>query len=109
QIPPKKPGRYQLVDSMRLYNVAEVYVLPYATATVTKANGTFELKGIPVGEVQINALLPQTESTEGKTVTVEAGKVTEVTFELPFDRAAYDKKPKPTPLDELPAPGDPRP
>lgn len=109
QIPPKKPGRYQLVDSMRLYNVAEVYVLPYATATVTKADGKFELKGIPVGEVQINALLPQTESTEGKTVKVEAGKVTEVTFELPFDQAAYDKKPKPTPLDELPAPGERRP
>lgn len=109
QITPQKPGRYQLVDSMRLFNTSEVYVLPYATAAVTKADGRFEIKGIPVGEVQVNALLPQTGATEGKTVKVEEGKVTEVTFELAFDQAAYDKMPKPTPLDELPAPGEPRP
>jgi hypothetical protein len=106
QIAPKKPGRFQLVDSMRLFSVAEVFVLPYATIDVTEADGTFEITGIPVGEIQINALLPQTGATDGKAVKIEAGKATVVDFELHFDRAAYDKAPKPTPLDELPAPGE---
>ena len=104
QIAPKKPGHFQLVDSMRLFSVAEVYVLPYPTADVTELDGTFEVEGIPVGEVQINAFLPQTGATVGKTVTVKAGEATVVDFELPFDRKAYDKLPKPTPLDELPGP-----
>lgn len=106
KIAPKKPGRFQLVDSMRLFSVAEAYVLPYATVDVTEMDGRFEIQGIPVGEVQINALLPQSGATVGKKVTVKAGEVTVVDFELPFDRDAYDKAPKPTPLDELPAPGE---
>lgn len=106
QLPPKKPGRFQLVDSMRLYNVAHLFVLPYATMDVTGVDGAFEIEGIPVGEVQINALLPQTGATAEKKVTVHDGKVTEVDFELSFDRTAWEKAPKPTPLDELPAPGD---
>lgn len=106
QIAPQKPGRFQLVDSMRLFSVSEVYVLPYATADVTELDGVFEIKGIPVGEVQVNALLPQTGATLGKTVTVKANETTIVDFELPFDRKEYDKLPKPTPLDELPGPDE---
>lgn len=109
QIAPKKPGHFQLVDSMRLFSVADVYVLPYPTTDVTEVDGTFEVKGIPVGEVQINALLPQTGATVGKTVVVKAGEATIVDFELPFDQEAYDKLPKPTPLDELPGPDEPAP
>ncbi len=109
KLPPKKPGRYKLVDSMRLFNAAELFVLPYATTDVTGLDGTFEIQGIPVGEVQINALLPQTGQTAEKKITIEEGKVTEVDFELSFDRSAWDKAPKPTPLDELPAPGDSEP
>lgn len=106
QIAPKKPGRFQLVDSMRLFSVAEVYVLPYSTADVTELDGAFEISGIPVGEVQVNALLPQTGATSGKTATIKAGETTLVDFELPFDQKAYDKLPKPTPLDELPGPDE---
>jgi hypothetical protein len=104
ELPPKKPGRFKLVDSMRLFSVAEVFVLPYATAAVTDEVGRFEITGIPVGKVKVNALLPQTGAVAAQEVTIEADKVTELKFELSFDRAAYDKKEKPTPLDELPAP-----
>lgn len=111
QIAPKKPGRFQLVDSMRLYSIAEVYVLPYSTADVTELDGVFEISGIPVGnageaQVQVNALLPQTGATVGKTVIIKAGETATVDFELPFDQKEYDKLPKPTPLDELPGPDE---
>ncbi|MEM7395176.1 MAG: hypothetical protein AAF492_22825, partial [Verrucomicrobiota bacterium] len=43
-------------------------------------------------------------ATVNKKVKIEEGKVTEMDLELAFDRAAWDKKPKPTPLDKLPAP-----
>lgn len=104
ELPPKKPGRFKLVDSMRLFNVAEVFVLPYATVAVTDEVGRFEITGIPVGTVKVNALLPETGAVAGQEITIEADKATELKFELTFDRAAYDKKEKPTPLDELPAP-----
>ena len=44
-LPPKKPGRSKLVDSVRLYNVAELFVLPYATTDVTGLDGKFEIAG----------------------------------------------------------------
>lgn len=105
KLPPRKPGRKKLVDSMRLYNVAELFVLPYATFDVTGRDGKFQIDGIPTGKVKINALLPQTGAVEGKEITIEAGKTTEVEFTLSFSREAYDRMEKPTPLDELPAPG----
>ena len=104
QLPPKKPGRFKLVDSMRLYNVAELFVLPYRTVDVTGEDGKFIIKGIPVGKVKINAILPQTGAVSGQEIVIEEGKVTEVELELGFDATIYEKAPKPTPLDELPAP-----
>lgn len=107
EIPPKRPGRHKLVDSMRLYNVAELFVLPYATVDVTGIDGKFEISGIPVGKVKINALLPQTGAVDGKEITISSGEVTEVKFELTFDAEAYEKLEKPVPLDEIPGPKDP--
>jgi hypothetical protein len=105
-LPPKQPGRFKLVDSMRLYNVAELFVLPYATVDVTEIDGKFEITGIPVGKVKINALSPQTGAVDGKEITISADQTTEVNFELSFDKAAYDAAPKATPLDEIPGPRD---
>lgn len=101
-ISPQQPGRFKLVDSMRLYNIAELFVLPYATVDVTDLSGSFEIKGIPTGPVKVNAFLPQTGKVVEKEVTIEEGKVLELEFELPFDRATWDQTPQPTPLDELP-------
>jgi hypothetical protein len=104
ELPPKKPGRYKLVDSMRLFNVSELFVLAYSTMDVTDQQGTFEVTGIPVGKVKVNAFLPQTGAVSSQEIVVEADKVTELSFELAFDLQEYEKKEKPVPLDELPAP-----
>ncbi len=56
---PQAPGRYTLVDSMRIYSTAEVYVLKYPTFAVTGLDGKYEIQGIPVGEVTVSALLPR--------------------------------------------------
>lgn len=106
QLPPKGPGRFKLVDSMRLYNVAELFVLPYATATVSNLDGEFEIKGVPIGEVTVNALLPQTGVVVEKKVTVAADAVTEVEFTVAFDSKAWSTKEKPVPLDEIPGPDE---
>jgi hypothetical protein len=104
ELPPKKPGRYKLVDSMRLFNVSELFVLAYSTMDVTDQSGTFEITGVPVGKVKVNAFLPQTGAVSTREIVVEAGKATELSFELAFDLREYEKKEKPIPLDELPAP-----
>lgn len=104
QLPPQRPGRFKLVDSMRLYNVAEVFVLPYPTADVSSLDGEFEVKRIPVGEVTVNAFLPQTGTVVEKKVTIKAGEVTTLDFELGFDATAWNSKEKPVPLDEVPGP-----
>lgn len=104
RIPPQKPGRYMLVDSMRLFNKAEVFVVPYATVDVTGLDGKFEIKGIPAGKVKVSALLPQTMAVTEKEVTIQAGQTTVVDLTIPFSRAQYDKMEKPPLLEERPSP-----
>jgi len=102
-IAPQNPGHFKLVDSMRLFNVAELYVLPYRTVSVTAIDGRFEIQGIPAGKARIDALLPQTSGVTGRDLTIEAGKTLEINLDIPFDRAAWDKAPKPAPLEGRPA------
>jgi hypothetical protein len=102
-IAPHRPGRFKLIDSMRLYNVTELFVLPYSTFDVTALDGEFEITGIPVGPAKINALLPQTGAVVGADVVISEGKAVELKLEIQFDRAAWDKLPKRVPLDEIQA------
>lgn len=88
---PQKPGHYVLLDSMRLFNAADVYVLAYPTFDVTGLDGAFEIDGVPVGKVQVNALLPISGVTAEREVTVEAGQTATINLEIAFDRAAFDK------------------
>lgn len=74
ELPARRPGRYKLVDSMRLYNVSELFVLPYRTVDVTDLDGIFEIDGVPVGKVKVNALLPQTGAVEGKEIEIDQGR-----------------------------------
>lgn len=101
---PRRPGRFKLVDSMRLYNASDLFILPYATAAVTGLDGHYEIQGIPVGSVKINALLPATGAVAGQDIVIEKGKTLELNLEIAFDRAAWDKLPKEVPLDEIPGP-----
>jgi hypothetical protein len=87
---PTQPGRFVLVDNLRLFMTAEVLVLKYPTHAVTGLDGRFEIPNVPVGQVTVSSYLPQTQATAERSVTVEAGKATEeLLFELPFDAAAY--------------------
>jgi hypothetical protein len=89
---PTRPGRYQIVDNLKLFMTAEVLVLKYATHAVTGSDGRFEISGIPAGPVTVWASLPQTQATASRTVTVQADKATEeLVFELPFDAAEFAK------------------
>lgn len=90
---PQSPGRYVLVDSMRIFSTAEVLVLKYATHDVTGSDGRYEISGVPAGAVTLNALLPATGATLQREVVVEAGKTLELDLELPFNAAEHELKP----------------
>jgi hypothetical protein len=88
-LPPRKPGRFTLLDSMRLYSKADVFVVPYPTFAVTGTDGKFEISGVPVGKVKVNALLPATMAVAEQEVTVKAGETAELAFSLAFDAKAF--------------------
>jgi hypothetical protein len=89
---PTRTGRYVLIDNLKLFMQSEVLVLKYATHAVTGLDGRFEIQGVPVGDVNVNALLPVAGINAGRRVKVEADKPTEeLVFELTFDKASYEK------------------
>lgn len=93
---PHVPGRYTLIDQMHLFMTADVFVLKYATFDVTGLDGKYEISGIPVGEVSVNALLPSIMATTQKKVKIEEGKTVELNLELEFDaKKLTPEKPKP--------------
>lgn len=92
ELHPQKPGQYVLVDSVRLFNAAEVYVLRYSTFDVTGLDGLYEISGIPAGKAQISALLPITQGLAQKEITIEAGKTLTLDLEIPFDKKKYEEK-----------------
>jgi hypothetical protein len=82
---PPRPGSYMLLDDMKHpWMVAEVFVFKFPTATVTDRAGGFKVEGVPVGEVQVGVRHPDIGQTLEKSVKVEEGKATEVTFEITY-------------------------
>ena len=92
---PQQPGRFLLVDSMRVYSMAEVVVLKYATHDVTGLDGKFHIDRIPAGKVTVSALLPSTGRTVEQEVMIEPSRTLDLKFVLPFDLAQY-KRPSAT-------------
>jgi hypothetical protein len=88
-LPPRKPGRFRLVDAMRIYSLADVFVVPYPTVDVTDIDGTFEITGVPVGKAKVSALLPASMAVSEKDVEVSADQPAVVDFTLRFDAKAY--------------------
>lgn len=71
---PQAPGQFLLRDAMkRPFLLADVFVLKYATADVTKAGGRYEIKGLPVGKVRVDALLPIIKKATGKEIELTEG------------------------------------
>jgi len=89
QLRPGEAAHYLLRDLMQHpYMIADVFVLPYATADVTGADGRFKIEGVPVGKARIDAKLPVFEHvTTGKDIEVHEGDNV-VDLELRHDKAA---------------------
>ena len=85
----QQPGRYVLVDSLRIYSMADVLVLKYATHDVTGLDGKFQIERIPAGRVTVSALLPATGETIEQEVNIEPSRTVDLKFVLPFDLAKY--------------------
>jgi hypothetical protein len=87
---PTRAGRFVLIDNLKLFMSAEVLVVKFSTHAVTGLDGRFEIRGVPVGQVSVNALMPVTGAGAQKSVVVEAGKPTdELVLEIAFDAKAY--------------------
>ena len=87
---PEQPGRFQLVDSMRIFMLADVLVVKFPTHAVTGLDGRFVIPHVPVGKVSVSALLPATMEQAQKDVEVHSGELVEVSLALPFDRKKWD-------------------
>ncbi len=83
------PGRYLLVDSLRIYSRADVLVMKYATFDVTGLDGKFNIERIPAGRVTLSALLPGTGQTFQRVIDIQPSRPLEVNIEMPFDAAKY--------------------
>ena len=63
-----------LRDKLESGMVADVYVLKFATHAVTGLDGRYEIKGIPVGKVKVNADLPVLRKTDEKDLEIKEGR-----------------------------------
>ena len=88
---PPQPGHYELTDDIKVFMLADVFVLKYATHDVTNLDGRYEIKGIPVGKARISALLPGTGAVVEKDIEIKAGEALELPLQLSFDAKAYAK------------------
>jgi len=89
---PRHPGHYMLVDEMRLFSRADVFVLRYPTYDVTGLDGRFHIAGIPVGKVKVTALLPSINQKTEASVDVTADAVKTVNLVIPFDQADFERR-----------------
>ncbi|HET9960573.1 MAG TPA: hypothetical protein VFQ61_39150 [Polyangiaceae bacterium] len=86
---PTSPGRYVLVDSLRIFSRAEVLVLKYATHDVTGLDGRFTISGIPAGKVTLSAYFPATGQMLDREVVIPAGGTLEQDLEFAFNAKAF--------------------
>ena len=86
---PPEPGHYILTDDIKVFMLADVFVVKYATHDVTSLDGRYEIKGIPVGKARISALLPATQQVVERDIEIKAGEALELPLEIPFDAKAF--------------------
>jgi hypothetical protein len=89
---PPEVGHYVLTDDIKVYMLADVFVLKYSTHDVTGLDGRYEITGVPVGKVKVSAFLPTTNAVVEKEVEIQEGKLLELPLSLPFDLKEYEAK-----------------
>lgn len=87
---PPDIGHYLLTDDIKVFMLADVYVVKYSTHDVTSLDGRYEITGIPPGRVKLNALLPSTGVVADRVIDIKAGEVIEVPLELKFSKEEYE-------------------
>jgi len=91
---PQQPGHYVLRDQLpNPFLEADVFVLRYATHDVTGLDGQYEIKGIPVGKVHVDAFLPIIDEDAGQTFEIKEGDNT-LDLTLTFSKARLEEKKK---------------
>ncbi|MCL2823518.1 MAG: hypothetical protein FWD57_05950 [Polyangiaceae bacterium] len=66
---PDAPGMFDLGDGMnRVWMTADVFSLKFPTHAVSGLDGRYRIEGIPVGDVDVDALLPSAQATAKKKV-----------------------------------------
>jgi hypothetical protein len=85
---PPAPGHYLLTDDIKVFMLADVFVLNYSTHDVTGLDGRYEISGIPVGKARISALLPGTQALVERDIEIKAGETLELPLTLKFDAKA---------------------
>jgi hypothetical protein len=89
-------GRYWLRDQMgKKFMVAHVFHMTFATTAVTGTDGKYRIESIPVGKVEVTAMLPQANlltdppnaavDNPGRSIEIKEGE-NHADFELVFDR-----------------------
>jgi hypothetical protein len=86
---PPQPGHYILTDDIKVFMLADVFVVKFSTYDVTNLDGRYEIKRIPVGKARLNAMLPGTQVGLDKDIEIKAGETLELPLELHFDGKAY--------------------
>lgn len=86
---PPRSGHYFLSDSIKVFMMADVFVVNYSTHDVTSLDGRFEISGVPVGKARISAMLPATRAVVEKDIEIKAGEPLELALTLPFDAKAH--------------------
>ncbi len=87
---PPDIGHYLLTDDIKVFMLADVYVLKYSTHAVTSLDGRYEITGIPPGKVKLNALLPSTGVVVDRVIDVKAGEVIDVPLQIAFSKEDYE-------------------
>ena len=80
-------GRYWLRDQLaRTFMVAHVFHFRYSTTAVTGLDGAYRIEGVPVGKVNVSAMLPQAKLLSvTQPFEVKEGDANQLDLELAFD------------------------
>jgi hypothetical protein len=92
--PIKLDRPYVLRDNVQTFATADVFVLRFSTHDVTDLDGRYEIARVPAGDFKVSAHSPTLGKTVDKAVTVPAGGVVDVDFEIPFQAPKGAEPPK---------------